>query len=118
MSVSKGHLGGPWLLCPQVSVRVLLRKTGETRHLGRTADALCCVPASTRDRRASALQRSTALATPNYSYEKRQRELAKKRKNEEKLQKKKQGPGEGTEQDNEPTSGAPAEPGSTPPSVG
>ena len=32
--------------------------------------------------------RSTALATPNYSYEKRQRELAKKRKNEEKKQKK------------------------------
>ena len=29
------------------------------------------------------------MATPNYSYEKRQRELAKKRKNEEKLQKKK-----------------------------
>ena len=32
--------------------------------------------------------RSTALATPNYSYEKRQRELAKKRKAEEKRQKK------------------------------
>jgi hypothetical protein len=31
---------------------------------------------------------STALATPNYSYEKRQRELAKKRKAEEKRQKK------------------------------
>lgn len=29
-----------------------------------------------------------ALATPNYSYEKRQRELAKKRKNEEKRQRK------------------------------
>ena len=28
------------------------------------------------------------MATPNYSYEKRQRELAKKRKNEEKKQKK------------------------------
>jgi len=28
--------------------------------------------------------RSTPLATPNYSYEKRQRELAKKKKNEEK----------------------------------
>ncbi|MED5618532.1 hypothetical protein [Ideonella sp. BN130291] len=28
------------------------------------------------------------MATPNYSYEKRQRELAKKRKKEEKLQKK------------------------------
>lgn len=32
--------------------------------------------------------RSTALATPNYSYEKRQRELAKKRKVEEKRQRK------------------------------
>lgn len=31
-----------------------------------------------------------ALATPNYSYEKRQRELAKKRKAEEKRQKKNQ----------------------------
>lgn len=30
----------------------------------------------------------TDLATPNYSYEKRQRELAKKRKQEEKRQKK------------------------------
>jgi len=34
----------------------------------------------------------TALATPNYSYEKRQRELAKKRKAEEKKQKKDRGP--------------------------
>ena len=33
---------------------------------------------------------STALATPNDSYEKRQRELAKKRKAEEKRQKKQQ----------------------------
>jgi hypothetical protein len=31
------------------------------------------------------------LATPNYSYEKRQRELAKKRKAEEKRQRKQQG---------------------------
>jgi hypothetical protein len=31
------------------------------------------------------------LATPNYSYEKRQRELAKKRKKEEKLQRKASG---------------------------
>lgn len=30
------------------------------------------------------------MATPNYSYEKRQRELAKKRKNEEKKQRKAQ----------------------------
>ena len=35
------------------------------------------------------------MATPNYGYEKRQRELAKKRKAEEKKQKKQQGPGDG-----------------------
>ncbi len=40
------------------------------------------------------------MATPNYSYEKRQRELAKKRKKEEKLQRK-------VQQRNEP-GGAPA----------
>ena len=33
------------------------------------------------------------MATPNYGYEKRQRELAKKRKAEEKKQKKQHGPG-------------------------
>lgn len=33
----------------------------------------------------SSLQRKHPLATPNYGYEKRQRELAKKRKAEEKL---------------------------------
>lgn len=32
--------------------------------------------------------KESVLATPNYSYEKRQRELAKKRKNEEKRQRK------------------------------
>jgi hypothetical protein len=58
------------------------------------------------------------LATPNYGYEKRQRELAKKRKNEEKLQKKKQGPGaEGGEQDQQPAADAPVEPGATPPAA-
>jgi hypothetical protein len=35
------------------------------------------------------------LATPNYSYEKRQRELAKKRKAEEKRQRKQGRPNEG-----------------------
>ena len=35
------------------------------------------------------------MATPNYGYEKRQRELAKKRKAEEKKQKKLQGGGPG-----------------------
>ena len=41
-----------------------------------------------RARAVPAIYRSNALATPNYSYEKRQRELAKKRKAEEKRQKK------------------------------
>lgn len=34
------------------------------------------------------------MATPNYAYEKRQRELAKKRKKQEKAQRKTYGPGE------------------------
>ncbi len=38
--------------------------------------------------RVQALPGETHLATPNYSYEKRQRELAKKRKAEEKRQRK------------------------------
>ena len=45
--------------------------------------------------------RSTALATPNYSYEKRQRELAKKRKAEEKRHKK------GPRVDESPADGSP-----------
>ena len=60
-----------------------------------------------------------ALATPNYSYEKRQRELAKKRKNEEKLQKKKQG--HSTDDNANSDQAAPAGPTdatSTPPSAG
>ena len=49
------------------------------------------------------------MATPNYSYEKRQRELAKKRKAEEKRQKK---AGRGHEGAIDPTdaAGAPASP--------
>lgn len=39
---------------------------------------------------AGAVRIRKAVATPNYSYEKRQRELAKKRKQEEKRQKKQQ----------------------------
>ena len=60
------------------------------------------------------------MATPNYSYEKRQRELAKKRKNEEKLQKKKQpglagdaGAQDGSP-DNAPAGVTPGNPGSAP----
>ncbi len=61
--------------------------------------------------------RSTALATPNYSYEKRQRELAKKRKTEEKLQKKKQGSGaDGAEPGHDPAADT-AEVGTPPPVV-
>lgn len=42
------------------------------------------------------LQKATTLATPNYGYEKRQRELAKKQKKEDKLRAKAQRkPGEG-----------------------
>jgi hypothetical protein len=71
-----------------------------------------------RPARASPTQEH-ALATPNYSYEKRQRELAKKRKNEEKLQKKKQGPGaEGGDQGGDPAPDSRVEPGSTPPAAG
>ena len=59
------------------------------------------------------------MATPNYSYEKRQRELAKKRKNEEKLQKKKQGPGtEGSDASGESAPAEPLETGATPPAAG
>ena len=50
------------------------------------------------------------LATPNYSYEKRQRELAKKRKKEEKLQRKSQrqeSPGGEQAETPEADSGAP-----------
>lgn len=45
------------------------------------------------------------MATPNYSYEKRQRELAKKRKKEEKLKRKAEG---------KPDDGTPAEDGAAP----
>ena len=61
------------------------------------------------------------MAKPNYSFEKRQRELAKKKKKEEKLKDKagrKVGEGEG-EGEGEPSEGgadevAPAEPGAAP----
>lgn len=57
------------------------------------------------------------MATPNYSYEKRQRELAKKRKNEEKKQKKQvRGPGDSSQDDgsNGDTSAADPGAGTTP----
>jgi hypothetical protein len=54
------------------------------------------------------------VVTPNYGYEKRQKELAKKRKKEEKLkekaQRKQAGAGDGTPEDAEaPSTGAPAD---------
>jgi hypothetical protein len=54
------------------------------------------------------------VAKPNYSFEKRQRELAKKKKKEEKAQKK--GSGGGDEMTpNDAALGLPQVPGSTPP---
>ena len=59
------------------------------------------------------------MATPNYGYEKRQRELAKKRKAEEKKQKKLHSPGQGDadngpddapQPDNQPSADAPPPP--------
>ncbi|MCE4554789.1 hypothetical protein [Pelomonas cellulosilytica] len=58
------------------------------------------------------------MATPNYSYEKRQRELAKKRKAEEKRQRKINGrPDDAApaEPDADEPSAAPAEPGPSEP---
>jgi hypothetical protein len=60
------------------------------------------------------------LATPNYGYEKRQRELAKKRKTEEKKQKKQQGPGSDGPDDGAPAddgSANPTRPGTPPPTA-
>jgi hypothetical protein len=57
------------------------------------------------------LRRSSTLATPNYSYEKRQRELAKKRKNEEKRQRKLTGKSDTPDLDT-PADGLPGEPAS------
>ncbi len=56
------------------------------------------------------------MATPNYSYEKRQRELAKKRKVEEKRQRKVgkvDGEGQANEGGENPDGGPAVEPGST-----
>jgi len=60
------------------------------------------------------------LATPNYGYEKRQRELAKKQKKEEKLKAKaarKHEPGEAGS-DGHPDDGSEASPEGTPPAPG
>jgi hypothetical protein len=61
------------------------------------------------------------VATPNYSYEKRQRELAKKRKKEEKAARKASGsPGSSSDAGNRPEGEARGEdtpPGGTPPAA-
>lgn len=49
------------------------------------------------------------MATPNYSYEKRQRELAKKRKAEEKRQKKSQRPDDAGAPGEAPQDGLPGD---------
>lgn len=60
------------------------------------------------------------MATPNYSYEKRQKELAKKRKKEEKLKRKAEGkpdePEDGSDDGTglESLDGEPAQPGTPP----
>ena len=51
------------------------------------------------------------MATPNYSYEKRQKELAKKRKKEDKLKRKAEGkPDEPDDGDEDAVEGQPAKP--------
>lgn len=63
---------------------------------------------STPDRSFQPLQRKTVLATPNYGYEKRQRELAKKKKKEEKLRAKASGkPHDGSDVPEAPTEQTP-----------
>ncbi|MBZ8139847.1 hypothetical protein CLD22_08035 [Rubrivivax gelatinosus] len=60
------------------------------------------------------------MAKPNYAFEKRQRELAKKRKKEEKQASRKSGPGSdqgGYANDNQAPDGAPA-PGAPAPAAG
>ena len=79
------------------------------------AERLAAVTVTANPRLADSC-RSTALATPNYSYEKRQRELAKKRKVEEKRQRKVgkvDGDGQPSEGGENPDGGTAAEPGSS-----
>lgn len=54
------------------------------------------------------------MATPNYGYEKRQRELAKKRKKEEKAARKALGPAANADQADADEEGAPVEDGDRP----
>jgi hypothetical protein len=56
----------------------------------------------------SQLQEAITLATPNYGYEKRQRELAKKKKKEEKLRSKTQRRPDDPQGDDQPADGQPS----------
>jgi hypothetical protein len=99
MPLSKGHFGGPWAFCSGCSGMPYA-----ARHQRRASGA-------------PATDRSNTLATPNYSYEKRQRELAKKRKAEEKKQKKSSGrpAEEGTDSSTDDAAPADVNPSPTPP---
>jgi hypothetical protein len=56
------------------------------------------------------------VATPNYGYEKRQKELAKKRKKEDKLKRKAEGkPDDGSDDSDEATDTTVPNPGDVPP---
>jgi len=55
------------------------------------------------------------LATPNYGYEKRQKELAKKKKKEEKLKSKSDRKHDDPQVDEGGNTDMPSEPGATPP---
>ena len=104
MPLRKGHFGGPW------SFQCRGSRMPYAAALVRSAHG------------APAIDRSTTLATPNYSYEKRQRELAKKRKAEEKKQKKASGgrPGDGGSDEatgDAVDAEAPADGSDTPPAV-
>jgi protein required for attachment to host cells len=87
--------------------------------------ALCCVTTvaspGNDDEVANRFKEEPPLATPNYSFEKRQRELAKKRKAEEKRQRKQSSspaddsPGQGAQASAPSAAGsAPNDPGAKP----
>ena len=67
--------------------------------------------------RVRALPGETHLASPNYSYEKRQRELAKKRKAEDKRQRKLSGKPEDANATDEPQNDGEAAPAPTDPAA-
>ena len=84
-SAIRATLGWPFAF---VSTPSHARHASCTSSIRGRAHVVCCATGTGRGSRAPGPLRSKALATPNYSYEKRQRELAKKRKAEEKRNKK------------------------------